>query len=146
MADGSFDVKGLKQLSKQLKTLPDKIADRVLLNALRGHGKLVVDNAKSMVPVDTGQLRSSIAQRAAKKKYKKYRREVHVGVLRDSTLRGKAFRKSPGFYWRMVEFGTKSSCFLPVTGTVLQDVKSNKTTIIRLKSFLIFRMMCSPFY
>lgn len=53
-------VKGLADLNKLLQQLPAKLEANVLRGALRAGAKVVMEDAKARVPVDTGQLRDGL--------------------------------------------------------------------------------------
>lgn len=56
----SFDVRGLDALQAQLLELGAELGLKTLAEAARKAFKPVLDDAKSMVPVDTGELRDSL--------------------------------------------------------------------------------------
>lgn len=53
-------VRGAKELEALLKKLPAKVAKRVVNNGLRAGARIIRDEMKAGVPVDTGELRDSI--------------------------------------------------------------------------------------
>jgi HK97 gp10 family phage protein len=53
-------VKGLSKLNEQMEKLPGKLQANVLRGALRDAAKVVLEEAKSNVPVNTGTLRDGL--------------------------------------------------------------------------------------
>lgn len=68
MSDAS--IKGLADLQKALDTLPAKIEANILRSALRAGAKVILEEAKSRVPVKTGLLRDGLKVRTGLKKGK----------------------------------------------------------------------------
>lgn len=66
----AIHVKGAKELEALLKKLPGKVAKRVVNNGLRAGARLIRDEAKAKVPVNTGKLRDSITVATVKGKVK----------------------------------------------------------------------------
>lgn len=56
-------VKGLPEILKRLKALPEELRSRILSRAMRKGADLIREMAARMVPVRTGQLRDSILVR-----------------------------------------------------------------------------------
>lgn len=65
MAKG-FEMKGFQEIEKVLAALPDKLGPKVLTQTLRKAAKPLTDEAKRLVPVDSGELKKSIGVIAAK--------------------------------------------------------------------------------
>lgn len=59
MAD-TRHVKGLAELQKLLDTLPVKVEKNIMRGALRAGAKVILEEAKSNVPIKTGDLRRSL--------------------------------------------------------------------------------------
>jgi HK97 gp10 family phage protein len=101
------EVKGLRELRRDLKRLPKLIRNRVLHSALRAAAKPIVDSARARVPVKSGLIRRSIVVRKTKKQYRTSRAQVSIGVEKGRRTKGsKKVDFSDPFYWRFVEFGT----------------------------------------
>lgn len=120
-------VDGDKELMQQLAGLEGKIGRKIAQGALRRAAKKVIlPEAKAMVPVDTGQLEGSLKVKALARS----RRVFGVAVVA-----GEGFFKGEEFYGGFVEFGTKhmeADPFLRPAGyanrekvlrLVVQDVK-----------------------
>jgi HK97 gp10 family phage protein len=95
MAD--VTIKGGADLAKALAEFPVKLEAQVMQSALRGGANVIAARARSLVPVNTGELRKSIKVRARKNK-----RTGFVNVY----LAAGGRRKGDPFYAHMVEFGT----------------------------------------
>lgn len=89
---GEVNVKGLKELGTALQGLPDKLQRNVMRAALRAGAKLVADQARESVPVDSGALRRSV----------KVGTRVQRGVVQANVKAG----DKEAWYARFVEFGT----------------------------------------
>jgi HK97 gp10 family phage protein len=100
------EVYGLRELREALMhKIPQHMQGKVLQKALAGGGKVVVNAAKSLVPVKTGRLRRAIYQVRDKRNSNGIYEQRVVTVRR-----GKKFQKSnrDAYYWRFVEFGRKA--------------------------------------
>lgn len=86
-----IQIKGLRELDAALKRLPERTAAKVTGNALAAGGRVVRDEAKLAVPVDTGELRDSIVVRRARGRAG----QVFVGFLKPTSRRA-----------HLTEFGT----------------------------------------
>lgn len=98
MANETF-IAGLAELDKILKTLPAKIEARVLRGAVRAGAKQFEEEAKSLVPVRSGDLRKSIRVTTRSR-----RGEVKATVTAGN---------KEAFYAYMVEFGTSQHFIKP---------------------------------
>lgn len=109
----SFKVEGLDQLVRKLNKLPDAVGHKIELEVLLDAGELVVERARELVPVDTGNLRQSIAVsemvRSGASAGLSLREGGHVTVY-IGPARGGAH---DGFYGHMVEFGTHTAAAHP---------------------------------
>lgn len=107
--EASFEIKGLSELNKLLKDLPEDFRAKSLASAVGGASRLIRDEAKRLVPSDTGNLKGAI--RAQKKKSpSKYigKYQVNINPKGKVTIlsRGKNRRSTSTYYGRMVEEGT----------------------------------------
>lgn len=102
-----FKIEGAKELDDLLKQLPGRVAGRVAANSLRSGARIIRDEAKRQVPVDTGDLQKSIKVLTGRTA-KRDSRIVHVGVFgKDSRLA------------HLVEFGTAAHRIATKTKQVL---------------------------
>lgn len=116
--DDEFDgrLQGVDDLVAALRALPGKMRKRMLRNALAAGGRVFRDEAKRLTPVISvptkrravGTVQKAITVRTSKQA----RRDGDVGVYVNvrpakGANRGAASTKDP-FYWRFLEFGTKS--------------------------------------
>jgi HK97 gp10 family phage protein len=87
---------GDREIAQKFKTLPTKVANKVLRQALRPAAKIVLEQAKKEVPVVTGALKKSLKVRAGK------RRKGSVKVLVQTA---EGFFKGKTYYGGFVHFG-----------------------------------------
>ena len=107
--EASFEIKGLAELNKELKKLPEDFRNKSLNGATGGASRVIRDQAIQLVPEDTGNLRMAI--RAQKKKsfspwLAKYQVNINPRGKVTILTRGKKRRSSSTYYGRMVEEGT----------------------------------------
>ena len=115
-------IKGLDELKKALRALPDKLRRQALRNALAAGGRVVRDEAKALAPVlqkpivrkatgktlrKPGTLRDAIRVRTSKQARKAGNVGVFVNVQPPTKKSGKRGADSPDdpYYWRWLEFG-----------------------------------------
>lgn len=108
------EIHGLRELQERLRQLPRELQGKVLTQALREGGRVIVKDAQGRAPVavaahpvgkgkeqvQPGNIRRNIVMRAVKETDSTA--TVSIGV-RSS---GKKSNKN-AFYWRFLEFGTK---------------------------------------
>jgi len=120
--DNYVDVKGDKIVLDMLKKLPESIRKNVLRGMLKAGAKVLLDEAKSNVPVRTGNLRDSltvIPRRSLDKNIIRYSLTPLKNKTRTKRFKvnGKKWsitgQVADGFYAHMVEFGTKNMAAQP---------------------------------
>jgi HK97 gp10 family phage protein len=144
--DAKFEIKGLKELNKELKALPDDFRNKALAGAVGAASRVIRDTAITLVPTDTGNVKGAI--RAQKKKspsiwLSKYQVNVNpkgkVTILR--TRRSKKDRKrgvaikrnnassSSTYYAKFIEEGTAKMPARPFmrTAFALKKVEAVET-------------------
>lgn len=89
----NVDITGAKELAKMLNELPLKLERNIMRAALRAGAAVIAKEAKQNVPVDSGELKSSIRTSSNSKK----------GLVEANAVVG---RKKKGWYATFVEFGT----------------------------------------
>ena len=110
--DATFKIKGLDELNKELKKLPEDMRTKALNGALLASTKIMKERAISYVDVDTGNLRGAIkAGRAPKKQQiSKWNPKYKVSIKKKGKVtiltRGKKRRTSSTYYARYLEEGT----------------------------------------
>lgn len=93
-----FRMHGLKELQDSLNRLPDQLRENALKNASAAAARVIRDEAKRRVKVNTGQLRDSIVvSRTFKEKGRKVR-------LRGAVVLG--IQGAARYYAHLVEFGS----------------------------------------
>ena len=73
-------IEGLKELQEALNLLPQKVQGKPLRAAVNAAAKLVMDDAKRRVPVDSGQLKKAIYRGRSRSMSAKGRETYVVGV------------------------------------------------------------------
>lgn len=112
---GEFIISGGEALAAALAEIPKAMEKKILARAMRDAAKPMLDDAKRLAPVLTGQLRKSIKIRSIKRN-----RKGRVGVV-ISTEKG--FFKGETFYGAFLEFGTKK---LPARPFIRPAFEANK--------------------
>ena len=95
MAD--VKIRGAAEMERLLKLLPERVAERVTKNALRAGARVIRDEAKDRVPVDTGDLRDSVVVRSPTRGQRK----------RGAALVVVGFEKPVSRRAHLTEFGTQ---------------------------------------
>ena len=93
------EIKGAAEMARVLRALPGKIGDRLLANAVRAGGRVILKEAKRRVPVKTGRLRDSLVVK--KDRTRPGVVVVHVGATYAAR------------HAHLVEFGTVHSAARP---------------------------------
>lgn len=114
MPEIEYEIKGLKEMAKNLDSLGKNFARSTLRTALRNAAKPVVKRAKAKVPVATGDLKRSLAAVA------KVDRDG-VGIARVGARRDGGFR---GYHVGLVELGTSQQPARPFLRPALDDAES----------------------
>lgn len=88
---------------KALRNLPQNIQNNVMTGAVRAGAKTIADEAKELVPIDTGDLKKSIKPK--KRRAKRYQTKFTISPVRGKGMAG----------WRahFVEFGTSKQSAQP---------------------------------
>lgn len=77
MASNSINIFGAKEIEAKFRALPAKIQNKLVRGGMTQAGRIVREEARERVPVDTGELRASIKARRPKgAKRGEIRREV----------------------------------------------------------------------
>lgn len=108
--DADFNIRGLKELNKELKSLPEDFRTKSLNGAVAASARVLRNEAIKNAPSDTGNLKTAI--RAQKKRSKtKYIGLYQVNVKPKGKVtiltRGKKRRSNSTYYARFLEDGTK---------------------------------------
>lgn len=97
----TFEIKGAKEMENLLKALGPRVASKAGDKALRAAAKPIVDQAKRLVPVDTGALRRSITAQIGRRT-KASERVILIGFRPPTSARA-----------HFTEFGTSHSAAHP---------------------------------
>lgn len=108
-----FKVEGLAELERDLKRIPQAVADKALPRAVLAGAGVIRDEARRLVPKRSGQLAKSIVAR-------KQRRPKGTGVIYAVGANSK------GFYAHMVEFGTAPHWIKAKTGEKVLKIGTDK--------------------
>lgn len=95
-------IRGMAELDKALRELPNKMQRNIVRSALRAGAKVIEAEAKAQVPVKSGRLRDSIRASV------RLQRGVPV-----ATIKAGGSGKGGAFYAHMVEFGTAAHFIKP---------------------------------
>ena len=105
-----FKISGAKEMADMLKKLPADVATKLRTPALRAGAKIIAEEAKSLVPVDTGKLRASIEVRTIRNvEYVKGKGLRTAGESRVAV----AITKPASSRAHLVEFGTAHNAAKP---------------------------------
>jgi len=85
---------GFDELDRAVQLLPERVAARVLKNAVRAAARVIVKVAKQNAPKKTGDLKKAIAVKAGK-------------VKDDTVFAYVVIKKEKAWYGFLVEWGTK---------------------------------------
>ena len=89
----TVEVKGFAKLDRALKELPLKVQNRIMGKVVRSGSKVVLKEAKALVPKHTGRLKKSMT-------IKRLRKSKTKGRIVDSVT-----FKEDGWYAHLIEFG-----------------------------------------
>lgn len=105
MADGIVDIKGIKETQQQLEKFSVKLADRIILLALRSGANFMLKQIRQAQPKRTGRLRRATVVKTSR--INRRRRNGRVGVY--ITIKAGKKRNDPkgAYYGRFVEGGYK---------------------------------------
>jgi len=96
MPDVSFEIKGLKELNRELKQLPEDFRTKALNTAVRNMANVIKDQAVENAPKASGFLASSIKTKIAPKK-SRFSKYISRYIVRPS---------KNAYYAHMIEDGT----------------------------------------
>ena len=108
----SVKVDGADELARLLRGLDKKLRTKAYRAALTAGADIVLKAAKANVPVDTGNLKKSLAKQV------RVTRRAHVARI--GWRQGKG-AKNDGFYGHMVEYGTAHSAARPFMRPALDE-------------------------
>ena len=126
MIDSNIDT---KKLLEALKQFPQNIQKNVVTGAVRAGAKVLVDEARRNVPIDTGNLKKSIGTIKRKTKDKNI---VKFSV----SPRRKG--KNDGFYGHMIEFGTSKMSAQPFMRPTFEN--QDNESIEASKAYMVKRI------
>lgn len=111
---------GFKELEKNLRELPEKLAQNALKSSVSASAKIVRDAARKNAPVDSGKLKENIIHYRSRRNSSSGKETFFIGIrtitktyadTKKNKRAGRAGKKYKVFsipYWRFVEFGTKA--------------------------------------
>lgn len=123
------NVEGAKELEKKLLSLEPKLGRKIIRQALRKGAKLILNQAKANVPVDTGDLKKSLKVRAMRKRRHRY------GVM---VATSEGWFEGEQFYGGFIEFGTHKMAAQPFVRPAFDSEKdaAEKTIVDEIKQGL----------
>lgn len=110
---------GAEDIAKRLRALDDKVRNRALRRSLRAAAKVIADEVRANAPSDSGRLRRNIAVTTQISRQK----QMASAQVRVRT-RGKAGDQKNSFYWRFIEYGTRSIKPNPFATQAFESEKS----------------------
>jgi HK97 gp10 family phage protein len=129
---------GFLEVQKALSKLAPTIQEKVVVGATRAAAKVVADEAKSRVPVDTGLLKKSIGVAKAKKKdtpkdvVKFYVvPKSKIKFTTKGTMDGKAVKvktNTSAFHAHFIEFGTEKMAARPFLRPAMESTRTEVVT------------------
>lgn len=124
-----IEIKGVDELLRKLRQLPEKVQKRVVVGAVRAAAKPLIKEARAKVPVDTGNLKKSIG---VTKRRSKNKNIIHFSI---SPRKGGKYN---GFYGHFVEFGTSKMPAKPFLRPAFES--KGKETIEAAKQYMARRI------
>jgi HK97 gp10 family phage protein len=106
---------GLRELSKQLQLLPERVARNALRSAVYAGARVVRKAVQARAPVATGKLKASVYQKQIREHSNLYTQVFFVGVRSGARKKrdgSKDFSRD-AWYWRMHEMGTSKMAARP---------------------------------
>jgi len=122
------EINGMDQLLKKLKKLPYEIQEKVVKGAIRASAKPIVQDARRLVPKDSGDLKKSIGVVQRKSKQKNI---VYFSVA-------PRLKKKHGFLAHFHEFGTVDMPAHPFMRPAFEA--KGKDTIDFAKKYMVKRI------
>lgn len=114
---------GMADLQRKLKQMELALQRQALIEAAQAGAQIVLDDARSRVPVRTGNLRRNIRKRLAGRQSDIHEATVEVQVAKK------------GFYGRFIEFGTKHLSahpfFRPAIENNLERIKATMRAVLK---------------
>jgi len=141
MADGmTLKIEGLQELEKKLLSMGPKLARNGLRASVGAGARVIRDEAKARVPVDSGVMRRSIYIKQIRELSGNSQQTFFVGVRS-----GKKYRRKgqDAYYWRWVEFGytAQNGRYIPAQSFMRQAFEGRKVAAVdAIKSKLAERV------
>lgn len=123
----TIEVKGLRELGVALKELGDEMHLKIARAATRKASILIRDNARSLAPVKTGELREGIQVRRLKRESYPGFEVWAVGVFKYSRQK----QRHDPYYWKFVEFGTVKMSAQPFLRPGYDGEKTEAVEVMR---------------
>lgn len=140
----TVDIKGLKELQNALNQLPEKIQGRPVRSAVGAAAKVVMDEAKRRVPIDTGQLCKAIYRGRSRSMSAKGKETYVVGIRKGkakyaNTAKnrrmnrvGKSYQtRGEAYYFRYIEFGTAKMAAKPFLRPAFESKKNEAVRVMQ---------------
>jgi len=118
---------GAPELQAQFKLLPLKVQKKLLRQGMRKSGKLVRDEARRLVPVDSGALKKSLKVRAAPGKRGSFGIRIMTGERSELGIDPDA----SGYYPASVEFGSRTQPAQPYLRAAADAKREEVFSIMR---------------
>lgn len=129
-------IEGSDELRQWLLTVPKKVGNKILRQALRRAGKIVQERAKALAPVESGLLKKSISVRRSKRAKRGTEAVVIFPDVTKFAVAEKAFGVKVGetavdFYAPYQEFGTHDMPAHPYMRPAFDQTKDKALAIVK---------------
>lgn len=117
-------LRGFDQARAALRAMPDRIQKNVLRGAVVHVATMTATHARSLAPVETGNLLDNVVHARGRGR----RGQVKAGVI--VREQGKADSGKNAFYWRFLEFGTVKMAAKPFLRPAFDALAARLSSII----------------
>lgn len=136
-------IEGLRELKEALHKLPDELRLKPLQTAVSQSAKVVQEKAKSLAPIQSGELRDNIVRYKARKYSNKDQVTYHVGMKKEwiafadnnknrrAKKVGKKYSRDKIYYWRFHEFGTVKMRAKPFLRPGFESTKTEQLRVMQ---------------
>jgi len=142
----SVRIEGLRELTKALNDLPDRVAKNGLRAAVYAGAKVIRTEARQRAPVaespvrpgqpKAGTLRRAIIMKHLREQSGQHRQTFAITVRRGRKYRNQGKKKNSSqdaWYWHFIEFGTVKMAARPFLRPALESKRVQAVTAIKDK-------------
>lgn len=121
---------GSRELYQTFRDLPKDMQKKALRKATRDSAKIVLDEARKLVPEDEGHLKASLRVRVTRFTDKTGKTRRVKNVISHGVYTGEGFFKGDQYYGGFLEFGTKER-FHKTTGKSVGKIDGTAHSYLR---------------